>query len=137
MGDELTERIIGAAIEVHRVLGPGLLESIYEEALAYELDLRGIRYQRQAEVTVNYKGTLVDGTEFDSSYKRGQPASFPVTGVIPGWTEALQLLKVGSKVELAIPPELAYGANGPLANQVLLFEVELLSAAPTPAEASK
>jgi len=88
-------------------------------------------------VTVNYKGTLVDGTEFDSSYKRGQPASFPVTGVIPGWTEALQLLKVGSKVELAIPPELAYGANGPLANQVLLFEVELLSAAPTPAEASK
>jgi FKBP-type peptidyl-prolyl cis-trans isomerase FklB len=88
-------------------------------------------------VTVNYKGTLVDGTEFDSSYKRGQPASFPVTGVIPGWTEALQLMKVGSKVELAIPPELAYGTNGPLANQVLLFEVELLSAAPTPAEASK
>ena len=88
-------------------------------------------------VTVNYKGTLVDGTEFDSSYKRGQPATFPVTGVIPGWTEALQLLKVGSKVELAIPPELAYGTNGPLANQVLLFEVELLSAAPTPAEASK
>lgn len=79
-------------------------------------------------VTVHYKGTLVDGTEFDSSYKRGEPASFPVNGVIPGWTEALQLLKVGAKVELAIPPELAYGANGPLANQVLLFEVELLGA---------
>ena len=79
-------------------------------------------------VTVHYKGTLVDGTEFDSSYKRGEPASFPVKGVIPGWTEALQLLKVGSKVQLAIPPELAYGANGPLANQVLLFDVELLGA---------
>jgi FKBP-type peptidyl-prolyl cis-trans isomerase FklB len=85
-------------------------------------------------VTVNYKGTLVDGTEFDNSYKRGQPATFPVTGVIPGWTEALQLLKVGSKVELAIPPDLAYGANGPLANQVLLFDVELLGAMATPTE---
>ena len=80
-------------------------------------------------VTVNYRGTLVDGTEFDSSYKRGQPATFPVAGVIPGWTEALQLMKVGSKFELAIPPDLAYGSNGPLANQVLLFSVELLSAA--------
>jgi FKBP-type peptidyl-prolyl cis-trans isomerase FklB len=80
-------------------------------------------------VTVNYRGTLVDGTEFDSSYKRGQPATFPVSGVIPGFTEALQLMKVGSKFELAIPPDLAYGSSGPLANQVLLFEVELLSAA--------
>ena len=79
-------------------------------------------------VTVHYKGTLVDGTEFDSSYKRGEPASFPVNGVIPGWTEALQLLKVGGKAQLTIPPELAYGANGPLANQVLLFDVELLGA---------
>ena len=87
-------------------------------------------------VTVHYKGTLVDGKEFDSSYKRGQPASFPVTGVIPGWTEALQLMKVGSKYELAIPPDLAYGGQGPLANQVLLFEVELLDAAPV-ADAAK
>jgi FKBP-type peptidyl-prolyl cis-trans isomerase len=78
----------------------------------------------------------VDGKEFDSSYKRGQPASFPVTGVIPGWTEALQLMKVGSKYELAIPPDLAYGGQGPLANQVLLFEVELLDAAPV-ADAAK
>jgi FKBP-type peptidyl-prolyl cis-trans isomerase FklB len=77
-------------------------------------------------VTVHYKGTLVDGTEFDSSYKRGQPATFPVSGVIPGWTEALQLMPIGSKYELAIPPALAYGSQGPLANQVLLFEVELL-----------
>jgi FKBP-type peptidyl-prolyl cis-trans isomerase FklB len=81
-------------------------------------------------VTVHYKGTLIDGTEFDSSYRRGQPATFPVTGVIDGWTEALKLMKVGSKFELAIPPDLAYGGQGPLAHQVLLFEVELLEAAP-------
>jgi FKBP-type peptidyl-prolyl cis-trans isomerase FklB len=85
-------------------------------------------------VTVHYKGTLVDGTEFDSSYKRGQPASFPVSGVIPGWTEALQLMKVGTKAQLAIPAALAYGSNGPLANQVLLFDVELIGAIATPAE---
>jgi len=77
-------------------------------------------------VTVHYRGTLVDGTEFDSSYKRGQPATFPVGGVIAGWSEALQLVKEGSKFELAIPPALAYGEQGPLANQVLLFEVELI-----------
>lgn len=82
-------------------------------------------------VTTNYKGTLVDGTEFDSSYKRGEPASFPVQGVIPGWTEALQLMPVGSKWQLVVPPSLAYGprgagqAIGP--NATLVFEVELLS----------
>jgi FKBP-type peptidyl-prolyl cis-trans isomerase len=88
-------------------------------------------------VTVHYKGTLVDGTEFDSSYKRGQPASFPLNGVIPGWTEGLQLLKVGSKAQLVIPPELAYGSNGPLANQVLVFDVELLGAMATPVESTE
>jgi FKBP-type peptidyl-prolyl cis-trans isomerase FklB len=80
-------------------------------------------------VTVHYRGTLVDGTEFDSSYKRGEPASFPVGGVIAGWTEALQLMKEGAQYQLAIPPALAYGDRGPLAGQVLLFDVELLSAA--------
>src|SRR5881398_4021206 len=64
-------------------------------------------------VTVNYRGTLIDGTEFDSSYKRGQPATFPVTGVIKGWTEALQLMPVGSKWQLFLPAELAYGERGP------------------------
>ena len=88
-------------------------------------------------VTVHYKGTLVDGTEFDSSYKRGQPATFPVSGVIPGWTEALQLMPIGSKYELAIPPALAYGSQGPLANQVLLFEVELLGTAADTNEAKE
>ena len=82
-------------------------------------------------VTVNYKGTLIDGTEFDSSYKRGQPATFQVNGVIKGWTEALQLMKEGSKWQLFIPPELAYGERGAgptiLPNSTLIFEVELLT----------
>jgi len=83
-------------------------------------------------VTVNYRGTLIDGTEFDSSYKRGQPASFPVNGVIKGWTEALQLMKEGSKWQLVIPANLAYGENGtpggPIGpGAVLIFEVELMS----------
>jgi FKBP-type peptidyl-prolyl cis-trans isomerase FklB len=83
-------------------------------------------------VTVQYRGTLIDGTEFDSSYKRGQPATFPVGGVIKGWTEALQLMKEGSKWQLVIPADLAYGEGGtqggPIGpNAVLIFEVELVS----------
>jgi FKBP-type peptidyl-prolyl cis-trans isomerase FklB len=80
-------------------------------------------------VTVNYRGTLTDGTEFDSSYKRGQPATFPVAGVIKGWTEALQLMKVGSKFQLFIPPSLGYGEQarpGIPPNSALIFEVELM-----------
>jgi len=82
-------------------------------------------------VTVNYRGTLINGKEFDSSYKRGQPTTFPVGGVIKGWTEALQLMPVGSKWELYIPPDLAYGDRGAGADiapgSTLIFEVELLS----------
>ncbi len=82
-------------------------------------------------VTVNYRGTLIDGTEFDSSYKRGQPATFPVTGVIPGWTEALQLMQEGSKWQLFIPSDLAYRDRGAPPNigpnATLIFEVELIS----------
>ncbi len=89
------------------------------------------------EVTVNYRGTLLDGTEFDSSYKRGQPASFPVNGVIPGWQEALVLMKPGSKWELFIPPNLAYDVNSPPSippGSMLKFEVELMKVKqPTPA----
>ncbi len=82
-------------------------------------------------VKVHYKGTLIDGTVFDSSYDRGEPAVFPVTGVIPGWVEALQLMNVGDKFELTIPSELAYGAqgSGPVIgpDATLVFEVELLA----------
>lgn len=82
-------------------------------------------------VTVHYRGTLADGTQFDSSYDRGTPATFPLNGVIPGWTEGLQLMSVGSKYVFYIPPELGYGVGGipdvipP--NAVLIFEVELLA----------
>jgi len=82
-------------------------------------------------VTVNYRGTLIDGTEFDSSYRRGQPATFPVSGVIPGWTEAMQLMAEGAKWQLFIPPHLAYGERGMGGligpNTTLIFEVELIS----------
>jgi FKBP-type peptidyl-prolyl cis-trans isomerase FklB len=81
-------------------------------------------------VKVHYHGTLTDGTVFDSSVERGEPISFPVSGVIPGWTEALQLMKVGDKWKLFIPAKLAYGEQSPSPrippNSVLLFEVELL-----------
>ena len=84
-------------------------------------------------IEANYSGTLIDGTEFDSSYKRGQAAVFPVNGVIAGWTEALQLMKVGGKWQLFIPPELAYGERGagPIEpNSTLIFDVELVSIKP-------
>ncbi len=89
-------------------------------------------------VVANYKGTLINGTEFDSSYKRGQPATFPVGQVIKGWTEILQLMPVGSKWEVYIPSDLAYGPQGPGRgpigpNQTLIFEIELVSIQPKPA----
>lgn len=91
-------------------------------------------------VKCHYKGTLISGEQFDSSYDRGQPAEFPVGGVIPGWTEALQMMKVGSKYKLFIPPELAYGASGRPGippNSALVFEVELLDIVKADAPAAK
>jgi FKBP-type peptidyl-prolyl cis-trans isomerase len=82
------------------------------------------------QVTVHYRGTSIDGAEFDSSYSRGQPATFPVGGVISGWVEALQIMPQGSKWELYIPSNLAYGERGAPPsigpNETLVFEVELL-----------
>jgi len=83
-------------------------------------------------VSVHYRGTLIDGTEFDSSYKRGEPVEFPLNGVIKGWTEGLQLMKEGAKWQFFIPSQLAYGENGAPGgrigpNSTLIFEVELLA----------
>ena len=92
---------------------------------------QGAKPAASDEVTVHYHGTLIDGTVFDSSVDRGQPATFPVGGVIQGWVEALQLMNVGSKYKLFIPSNLAYGergAGGSIGpNETLIFEVELLS----------
>jgi FKBP-type peptidyl-prolyl cis-trans isomerase FklB len=91
-------------------------------------------------VSVNYRGNLIDGTEFDNSYKRNAPASFAVNGVIKGWSEALQLMKPGAKWQLFLPPELAYGERGSGQHigpsSTLIFEVELLSANPPPKPAA-
>jgi FKBP-type peptidyl-prolyl cis-trans isomerase FklB len=106
--------------------------------LQYKVVKEGTGPQPKATdmVTVNYRGTLIDGTEFDSSYKRGQPATFPVSGVIKGWTEALQLMKQGSKYQLFVPANLAYGerAMGPDIgpNSTLIFDVELQDVKPPP-----
>jgi len=81
-------------------------------------------------VTVHYRGTLIDGNEFDSSYSRGQPSRFSINGVISGWTEALKMMNVGGKYRLVVPPEIAYGAQGSApdigSNATLVFEVELI-----------
>ena len=104
--------------------------------LQYQVLQEGTGPKPKAEdrVTVNYKGTLLDGTVFDSSYDRGEPATFGVSQVIPGWVEALQLMPVGSKYKLFIPPNLAYGESGAGGDigpsSALVFEVELLKIEP-------
>jgi len=104
-----------------------------QSGLQYKVITEGNGKTPKAEDTVvtNYRGTLIDGTEFDSSYKRGQPATFQVKGVIAGWTEALQLMKEGSKWQLFVPSNLAYGERGAGSaigpNATLIFEVELIS----------
>lgn len=103
------------------------------DGLQYEVITEGTGASpgKDDKVTVNYKGTLIDGTVFDSSYDRGQPATFPVSGVIPGWTEGLQLMKVGGKYKLYIPSNLGYGEHGAGQkigpNSTLIFEVELMN----------
>jgi FKBP-type peptidyl-prolyl cis-trans isomerase len=109
--------------------------------LQYKILTTGTGAKPKATDTVvtNYRGMKIDGTEFDSSYKRNEPAEFPVNQVIPGWTEALQMMPVGSKWELVIPASLAYGDQAPPEigpNSVLHFEVELLGIKPPGAAGS-
>ncbi len=104
-------------------LPSGLQYKVIEEG-------KGAKPTLESTVTVHYKGTLVDGQEFDSSYSRNEPATFPVNGVIPGWTEAMQLMQEGAKWQIVIPSDLAYGERGagPVIgpNSTLVFEVELI-----------
>ncbi len=140
---EMQQKQIAKAAEAskgNRTAGTAYLEQnakkdgvkITKSGLQYEVlaEGKGATPSAVDKVTVNYRGTLVDGTEFDSSYKRGQPATFQVGGVIPGWTEALQLMQEGTKLKLTIPPELAYGDRGapPVIGpgSTLIFEVELV-----------
>jgi FKBP-type peptidyl-prolyl cis-trans isomerase len=128
-----TNKKDGAAFLAANAAKPGVVT--LPSGLQYKIVTPGTGPKPTAtdSVVCNYRGTLLDNTEFDSSYKRGQPATFPVSGVIKGWTEALQLMPVGSKWQLFIPPDLAYGerAQGPIGpNATLVFEVELLSIEP-------
>ncbi|PCJ82273.1 MAG: peptidylprolyl isomerase [Bacteroidetes bacterium] len=107
--------------------------TVTASGLQYHHDVEGTGKSPDSndKVTVHYQGTLLDGTEFDSSYKRGEPISFPLNGVIPGWTEGLQLMKIGGKTTFYIPQDLAYGAHpnpgGPIPPYAaLIFVVELL-----------
>lgn len=105
---------------------------VTESGLQYEVLTKGKGAQPTAEstVTVHYAGSLIDGTVFDSSYERDQPADFPVSGVIPGFSEGLQLMSEGSRYKFTIPAKIAYGQQGPASigpNQVLIFEVELIA----------
>ncbi|HEY7160344.1 MAG TPA: FKBP-type peptidyl-prolyl cis-trans isomerase, partial [Acidobacteriota bacterium] len=98
---------------------------------------KGPKPKLEDTVTTHYRGTLLDGTEFDSSYKRNEPVSFQLKGVIPGWTEALQLMETGAKWQIFIPADLAYGPKGAGGvigpNETLIFEVELISIQPAAA----
>ena len=112
-----------AGLEGVTVTESGLQYSVVTEA-------EGAKPKATDSVTVHYRGTLLDGTEFDSSYSRGEPATFPLNGVIPGWTEGVQLMSIGNKFKFVIPYQLAYGERG-AGNSIgpfetLIFEVELL-----------
>lgn len=116
---------------------------VTESGLQYEVLTAGEGESPKAEdvVEVHYKGTLLDGTQFDSSYDRGQPTSFPLNQVIPGWTEGVQLMKPGAKYRFVIPSDLAYGERGAgasiPAHSTLIFEVELLAVNPKAEEVEK
>lgn len=125
-----TNMAAGKAFLEENAKKPGVITT--ESGLQYKILASGDGKQPKETdtVTTHYKGTLIDGREFDSSYKRDKPASFPVKGVIKGWTEALQLMHVGDKWQLFVPSELAYGETKRSelieANSTLIFEIELL-----------
>ena len=125
-----TNRAEASAFLVENAMKPGI--TTLPDSLQYEVMNEGSGSKPQASdtVRVHYRGTRLDGTVFDSSYSRNQPAEFPLNGVIPGWTEVLQLMKTGAKWKVYIPPELAYGTSGrpPTIgpNLLLIFEIELL-----------
>lgn len=125
-----TNLAAGKAFLAENAKKPGVITTA--SGLQYKILTTGDGKQPKAadSVTTHYKGTLIDGREFDSSYQRDKPATFPVKGVIKGWTEALQLMHVGDKWQLFIPSELAYGASKRSelieANSTLIFEIELL-----------
>ena len=129
-----TNKAEGAAFLKANGAKPGV--ATLPGGLQYEVLTAGTGKKPKAEdvVLCNYRGTLLDGTEFDSSYKRGAPDTFPVSGVIKGWTEALQQMPVGSKWKIYVPADLAYGEKGAPPeigpNAVLVFEIELLSIQP-------
>ncbi len=145
--EDMTEKQLEQAKqqgEKNKVEGKAFLEKNAKKAgvkttasgLQYEVLRTGSGVNARAidRVKVHYRGTLVDGTEFDSSYKRGEPIVFPLKGVIPGWTEGVQLMNVGSQYRLTIPPHLAYGEQGAgrliAPHAVLIFEIELLGIEP-------
>jgi FKBP-type peptidyl-prolyl cis-trans isomerase FklB len=133
-----TNKKAGTAFLAANATKPGVVT--LPSGLQYKILTAGTGPKPSASdsVVCNYRGSLLDNTEFDSSYKRGQPATFPVSGVIKGWTEALQLMPVGSKWQLFIPADLAYGerGQGPIGpNSTLIFDVELLSIKPKDAAA--
>jgi len=122
----------GEAFLAENAKKPGV--TVLASGLQYKVITPGTGKMPKADdkVTTNYQGRLINGTEFDSSYKRGKPATFPVNGVIAGWREALQLMKEGAKWQLFIPAKLAYGERGTPGgnigpNATLIFEIELLS----------
>jgi FKBP-type peptidyl-prolyl cis-trans isomerase len=121
---------VGDSLQAENKKRPGV--TVTKSGLQFETITKatGPKPTAANTVSVNYRGTLPDGKEFDSSYKRGQPATFPVGGVIPGWSEALQMMNVGGKYRLVVPPAIAYGEHGAGPdigpNSTLIFEVELL-----------
>ncbi|MFZ1072113.1 MAG: FKBP-type peptidyl-prolyl cis-trans isomerase [Verrucomicrobiia bacterium] len=134
-----TNKLVGEAFLATNKNNPGVIA--LPDGLQYRVITNGTGAipTNTDLVSVNYRGKLLDGTEFDSSYRRGHPANFPVRGVIPGWTEALLKMNVGSKWQLFIPSELAYGERGRPGippNSVLIFEIELLSTQSAPAPAT-